>query len=63
MKGFGPKILSTDRKCFVSIQNFVSKTNIFNFEGTKAGKRKLSILKKCLFHITSREDDLDEGPW
>jgi hypothetical protein len=63
MKGFGPKFLSTDRKCFVSIENFVSKTNIFNFIGTKAGKRKLSTLKKCSFYITSREDDLDEGPW
>jgi hypothetical protein len=29
-KAFGPKIFRTDRKRFVSIQNFVSKTNIFD---------------------------------
>jgi hypothetical protein len=29
-KAFGPKFFRTDRKRFVLIQNFVSKTNIFD---------------------------------
>jgi hypothetical protein len=29
-KAFGPNLSSTDRKRFVSIQNFVSKTNILD---------------------------------
>jgi hypothetical protein len=47
-KAFGPKILSTDRKRFVSIQNFVSKTNIFDtgIFRNESSKQKLSILKE-----------------
>jgi hypothetical protein len=44
-KAFGPKILRTDRKRFVSIQNFDLKRLHSIFFGTKAAKRKLSILK------------------
>ncbi len=39
------------RKPFGSILNFVSETNISDFFWTKAGKRKLSILKKRWFDI------------
>ena len=44
-KAFGQKILRTDRKRFVSIQNFDLKTFTFDLFGTKAAKRKLPILK------------------
>ena len=44
-KAFGQKILRTDRKRFVSIQNFDLKTLHSIFFGTKAAKRKLLILK------------------
>ena len=39
-KAFGPEFSGTDRKRFVSIQNFVSKTNIFDLFWNKSSKMK-----------------------
>jgi hypothetical protein len=44
-KAFGQTILRTDRKRFVSIQNFDLKSLHSIFFGTKAAKWKLPILK------------------
>jgi len=53
------KIFSTDRKRFISIKNFVSKTNILDLFGTKAAKRKLPILKERWFDIAKRHVEKD----
>ncbi len=47
-KAFGPKFSSTDRKHFVSIQNFVSKTNIFDLFWNKSCKTKAFDLERTL---------------
>jgi hypothetical protein len=47
-KAFGPNFSSTDRKHFVSIQNFVSKTNIFDLFWNKSSKTKASDLVRTL---------------
>jgi hypothetical protein len=47
-KAFGPKLSSTDRKRFVLIQNFVSKTNIFNLFWNKSNKTKAFDLERTL---------------
>jgi hypothetical protein len=49
---------STDRKRYVSIQNFVSKRNIFDLFWNKSSKtRKLLILKERWFDIATREQE------
>jgi hypothetical protein len=45
---FGPKILRSERKRFVPIMKFVSKTNIFNFFGDVCRKTKVNDLEKTL---------------
>jgi hypothetical protein len=45
---FGPKILKSKRERFVSIMNFVSKTNIFDFFGDVCRKTKAKDLEKTL---------------
>jgi hypothetical protein len=45
---FGPKILKSERERFVSIMNFVSKTNIFDFFGNVCRKTKANDLEKTL---------------
>jgi hypothetical protein len=47
-KAFGPKFFSNDRKLFVSIQNFVSKTNIFDFFWNESSKTKAFDLERTL---------------
>jgi hypothetical protein len=47
-KAFGPKFLSTDRKLFISIQNFVSKTNIFDLFWNESSKTKAFDLERTL---------------
>jgi hypothetical protein len=47
-KAFGPNFSSTDRKRFVSIQNFVSKTNIFDLFWNKSSKTKAFDLERTL---------------
>jgi hypothetical protein len=47
-KAFGPQFSGTDRKRFVSIQNFVSKTNIFNLFWNKSTKTKAFDLERTL---------------
>ncbi len=47
-KAFGPKFSSTDRKRFVSIHNFVSKTNIFDLFWNKSNKTKAFVLERTL---------------
>jgi hypothetical protein len=47
-KAFGPNFSSTDGKRFVSIQNFVSKTNIFDIFWNKSIKMKAFDLKRTL---------------
>jgi hypothetical protein len=47
-KAFEPKFSSTDRKRFVSIQNFVSKTNIFDLFWNKSRKPKAFDLERTL---------------
>ncbi len=47
-KSFGPNFSSTDRKRFVSIQNFVSKTNIFDLFWNKSSKTKAFDLERTL---------------
>jgi hypothetical protein len=47
-KAFGPNFSSTDRKSFVSIQNFVSKTNIFYLFWNKSNKTKAFDLERTL---------------
>jgi capsule polysaccharide export protein KpsC/LpsZ len=47
-KAFGPKFFSNDRKRFVSIQNFVSKTNIFDFFWNESSKTKAFDLERTL---------------
>jgi hypothetical protein len=59
-KAFGQKVLRTDRKRFVSIQNFDLKTFTFFF-GTKAAKRKLPILKDRSFDIASGYMNVGNG--
>jgi hypothetical protein len=48
IKAFGPNCSSTDRKRFVSIQNFVSKTNIFELFWNKSNKTKAFDLERTL---------------
>ena len=45
---FGPKILRSERKRFVLIINFVSKTNISDFFGDVCRKTKANDLEKTL---------------
>jgi hypothetical protein len=45
---FEPKFSSIDRKRFVSIQNFVSKTNIFDLFWNKSRKTKAFDLERTL---------------
>jgi hypothetical protein len=47
-KAFGPKFSGTDRKRFVLIQNFVSKTNIFDLFWNKSSKTKAFDLERTL---------------
>ena len=47
-KAFGPKFSRTDWKRFVSIQNFVSKTIIFDLFWNKSSKTKASDLERTL---------------
>ena len=47
-KVFGPKFLRTDRKRFVPIQNFVSKTNTFDLFWNKSSKTKAFDLERTL---------------
>jgi hypothetical protein len=47
-KAFGPNFSSTDRKRFVSIQNFFSKTNIFNLFWNKSSKTKAFDFERTL---------------
>ena len=47
-KAFGPNFSSTDRKRFVSIQNFVSITNIFDLFWNKSNKTKAFDLERTL---------------
>jgi hypothetical protein len=47
-KSFGPKFFSTDRKRFVSFQNFVSKTNIFDLFWNTSAKTKAFHLERKL---------------
>ena len=47
-KAFGPQFSGTDRKRFVSIQNFVSKTNIFDLFWNKSRKTKPFDLERTL---------------
>jgi hypothetical protein len=47
-KAFGPNFPSTDRKRFVSIQNFVSKTNIFDLFWNKSIKTNAFDLERTL---------------
>ncbi len=47
-KAFGLNFSSTDRKRFVSIQNFVSKTNIFDLFWNKSSKMKAFDLERTL---------------
>ncbi len=47
-KAFGPNFSSTDRKRFVSIQNFVSKTNIFDLIWNKSIKTNAFDLERTL---------------
>jgi hypothetical protein len=44
----GRKLSSTDRKRFVLIQNFVSKTNIFDLFWNKSSKTKAFDLERTL---------------
>ncbi len=45
---FGPKILRSERECFGSIMNFVSKTDVFDFFGNVSRKTKANDLEKTL---------------
>jgi hypothetical protein len=45
-KPFGPNFSCTDRKRFVSIQNFVSKMNIFDLFWKKSSKMKAFDLER-----------------
>jgi hypothetical protein len=47
-KAFGPNFSSNDRKRFVSIHNFVSKTNTFNLFWNKSGKTNAFDLERTL---------------
>jgi hypothetical protein len=47
-KAFGPKILRTDRKRFVSIQNFHLKTFTFDLFWNESSKTEASYLKRSL---------------
>jgi hypothetical protein len=47
-KAFGPKILRTDRKHFVSIQNFDLKTFTFDLFWNESGKTEASDLERSL---------------
>jgi hypothetical protein len=47
-KAFGPNFSSTDRKCFVLIQKFVSKMNIFDLFWNKSSKTKAFDLERTL---------------
>ncbi len=47
-KAFGPNFSSTDRKRFVSIQNFVSKTNIFDLFWNESSKTNAFDLERTL---------------
>ncbi len=47
-KAFGQKILRTDRKHFVSIQNFDSKTFTFDLFWNKSSKTEASDLERLL---------------
>jgi hypothetical protein len=47
-KAFGPKILRTDRKRFVSIQNFDFKTFTFDLFWNESSKTEASDLERSL---------------
>jgi hypothetical protein len=47
-KACGPNFSGTDRKRFVSIQNFVSKTDIFDLFWNKSSKTKAFDLERTL---------------
>jgi hypothetical protein len=47
-KAFGPTFSSTNRKRFVSIQKFVSKTNIFDLFWNKSSKTNAFDLERTL---------------
>ncbi len=47
-KSFGQKILRTDRKRFVSIQNFDLKTFPFDLLGNESSKTEASDLERSL---------------
>jgi hypothetical protein len=47
-KAFGPNFFSTDRKRFVSIQNFVFKKNIFDLFWNKSSKTNVFDLERTL---------------
>jgi hypothetical protein len=47
-KAFGPKILRTDRKRFVSIQNFDLKTFTFDLFWNESSKTEASDLERSL---------------
>jgi hypothetical protein len=56
-KAFEPKFSSTERKRFVSIQNFVSKTNIFDLFWNKSRKTKAFDLERTLIcHCYSKHE-------
>jgi hypothetical protein len=48
LNAFGSKILKSERECFGSIINFVSKTNMFDFLGDVSRKTKANDLEKTL---------------
>ena len=48
MIAFGPKILRSERERFISIINFVSKKDTFNFFGNVSRKTKANDLEKTL---------------
>ena len=55
-KAFEPKFSSTDRKCFVPIQIFVSKTNLFDLFWNKSRKTKAFDLERTLiWHCYTRQ--------
>ena len=63
-KAFGPKILRTDRKRFVSIQNFDLKTFTFDLFWNESSKTEASDLERSLIwhcYISRRKIRLIEG--
>ncbi len=48
INAFGSKILDSERECFGSIINFVSKTNMFDFFGDVRRKTKANDLEITL---------------